>query len=176
MICVLGDAHLDVIVAIAGPVAADTDTPAQTRVSVGGQAANVAAWVAALGGSSRLIAALADDPAAALVASELASRGVELVGPVIGGHTGVVVSLSASGADRSMLTDRGVGTLLAAAALQPGWFDGCSWLHLPAYSLVSEPVQGAALAAAEEARARSARLSVDLSSTAAMALPQRPGQ
>jgi ribokinase len=169
VICVLGDAHLDVIVAIAGPVAADTDTPARTRVSVGGQAANVAAWVSALGGSSRLIAALADDPVATLVAGVLASRGVELVGPVISGHTGVVISLSASGADRSMLTDRGVGPLLAAAALQPGWLDGCSWLHLPAYSLVSEPVQGAALAAAEWARARSARLSVDLSSTAAIA-------
>lgn len=168
MICVLGDAHLDVIVAITGPVAADTDTPARTRVSVGGQAANVAAWVSALGGRSRLIAALADDPAAALVASELAARGVDLVGPVIGGHTGVVVSLSAGGADRSMLTDRGVGPLLDETAIQPGWLDGCSWLHLPAYSLTSEPVQGAALVAAAEARARSARLSVDLSSTAAI--------
>ena len=168
MICVLGDAHLDVIVAIAGPVAADTDTPARTRVSVGGQAANVAAWVSALGGRSRLIAALADDPAAALVASELAARGVDLVGPVISGHTGVVVSLSAGGADRSMLTDRGVGPLLDETAIQPGWLDGCSWLHLPAYSLTSEPVQGAALVAAAEARARSARLSVDLSSTAAI--------
>ena len=168
MICVLGDAHLDVIVAIAGPVAADTDTPAQTRVSVGGQAANVAAWVSALGGRSRLIAALADDPAAALVASELTARGVDLVGPKIGGHTGVVVSLSAGGADRSMLTDRGVGPLLAQAAIQADWLDGCSWLHLPAYSLTSEPVQGAALAAVAAARARTARLSVDLSSTAAI--------
>ena len=148
MICVLGDAHLDVIVAISAPVAADTDTPAQTRVAVGGQAANVAAWVCALGGRSRLIAALADDPAATLVASELASRGVEVVGPVIGGHTGVVVSLSAGGGDRSMLTDRGVGPLLPEAAVQPSWLDGCSWLHLPAYSLVTEPVQKAALAAA----------------------------
>ncbi|HEX5191131.1 MAG TPA: carbohydrate kinase family protein [Streptosporangiaceae bacterium] len=168
MICVLGDAHLDVIVAIAGPVATDTDTPARTRVSVGGQAANVAAWVSALGGRSRLIAALADDPAAALVASELAVREVDLVGPVIGGHTGVVVSLSVGGADRSMLTDRGVGPLLAETAIEADWFDGCSWLHLPAYSLTSEPVRNAALAAAAAARARAARLSVDLSSTAAI--------
>ena len=169
VICVLGDAHLDVIVAIAGPVATDTDTPARTRVSVGGQAANVAAWVSALGGRSRLIAALADDPAAALVASELAVRGVDLVGPVIGGHTGVVVSLSAGGADRSMLTDRGVGPLLPETAIEADWFDGCSWLHLPAYSLTSEPVRDAALAAAAAARARAARLSVDLSSTAVIA-------
>ncbi|MGN6790942.1 MAG: carbohydrate kinase family protein [Streptosporangiaceae bacterium] len=168
MICVLGDAHLDVIVAIGGPIAPDTDTPAHTRVTVGGQAANVAAWVCALGGRCRLITALADDPAAGLVAGALAARGVELVGPIIGGHTGVVVSLSARGSDRSMLTDRGVGPLLARAAIVPEWLDGCSWLHLPAYSLTRQPVQAAALAAAAAARARSARLSVDLSSTAAI--------
>ena len=168
VICVLGDAHLDVIVAIAGAVAPDTDTPARTRVVVGGQAANVAAWVSALDGRSRLIAALADDAAAGLVAAELASRGVDLVGPVIAGHTGVVVSLSAGGSDRSMLTDRGVGPLLADVAITPTWLDGCRWLHLPAYSLTSEPVQAAAMAAARFARARSARLSVDLSSTAAI--------
>ena len=123
-------------------------------MTVGGQAANVAAWVSALGGQSRLITALADDPAAGLVASELASRGVDVVGPVISGHTGVIVSLSASGADRSMLTDRGVGPLLTASVIDPGWLDGCSWLHLPAYSLTTSPVQGAALAAAEAARAQ----------------------
>ena len=152
VICVLGDAHLDVIVGIAGPVAPDTDTPAQTRVTAGGQAANVAAWVCALGGRSRLVAALADDAAAGLVAADLAARGVDLVGPVIAGHTGVVVSLSARGSDRSMLTDRGVGPLLTEATIAPNWLDGCSWLHLPAYSLTSQPVQAAAMAAARFAR------------------------
>jgi sugar/nucleoside kinase (ribokinase family) len=68
-----------------------------------------------------------------------------------------------------MLTDRGVGPLLTASVIKAGWLDGCSWLHLPAYSLTTTPVQSAALAAAEAARARSARLSVDLSSTAAIA-------
>jgi sugar/nucleoside kinase (ribokinase family) len=67
-----------------------------------------------------------------------------------------------------MLTDRGVGPLLTEAAIAPAWFDGCSWLHLPAYSLTSEPVHAAAMAAAAIARARSVRLSVDLSSTAAI--------
>jgi ribokinase len=168
VICVLGDAHLDVVVAISGPVMQDTDTPAQTRVTVGGQAANVAAWVSALGGRSRLIAALADDTAAALVASDLTRRGVDLVGPVMAGRTGVVVSLTEGGSYRSMLTDRGVGPLLAEADFRPAWLDGCSWLHLPAYSLTSQPVQAAALAGAAAARARSARLSIDLSSTTAI--------
>jgi ribokinase len=164
MICVLGDAHLDVIVSLARPVAQETDTPATTSVGAGGQAANVAAWVTALGGQARLIAARAADPAGRMVADELASRGVGLVGPLIEGRTGVVVSLSEGGASRSMLTDRGVGPQLAASALREEWFDGCTRLHLPAYSLLREPVQGAALAAAR----RLPRLSVDLSSTSAL--------
>ena len=67
MICVLGDAHLDVVVSARGPVAEETDTPARTSVGVGGQAANVAAWVAALGGRARLIAARGTDLASQLV-------------------------------------------------------------------------------------------------------------
>ncbi len=164
MICVLGDAHLDVIVSLTGPIAPETDTPAVTSAGAGGQAANVAAWIVALGGRARLIAARADDPAGRMVAAELAGRGVELAGPVLPGRTGVVVSLSDAGRSRSMLTDRGAGTELAAGHLADAWFDGCTRLHLPAYSLLREPVAGAALAAA----GRLPRLSVDLSSTAAL--------
>jgi sugar/nucleoside kinase (ribokinase family) len=164
VICVLGDAHLDVIVSLAGPVAPETDTPAATSVGAGGQAANVAAWITALGGRARLIAARAADPAGRMVADELAGRGVDLAGPLLAGRTGVVVSLSDRGRSRSMLTDRGVGPQLSASALHQEWFAGCTRLHLPGYSLLREPVQGAALAAAQ----RLPRLSVDLSSTSAL--------
>ena len=136
-----------------------------TLVGAGGQAANVAAWIAELGGQARLIAARASDPAADLVAAELIRRGVDLAGPVLNGRTGVVVSLSDRGRARSMLTDRGVGPQLTAAALDGRWLAGCAWLHLPAYSLVSWPVRDAALAAASQVAHRS----LDLSSTAAVA-------
>jgi sugar/nucleoside kinase (ribokinase family) len=164
VICVLGDAHLDVVVRPAGPIAHDTDTPAATRLSAGGQAANTAAWICALGGRARLIAARAPDLAGQLVAAELGRRGVDLKGPVLDGRTGTVVSVSPDGTTRSMLTDRGVGPQLAPGHLEPGWLDGCDWLHLPAYSLAAEPVAGAALAAA----AAVPRLSVDLSSVAVL--------
>ena len=164
LFCVLGDAHLDVVVCPDGPVAEETDTPARTWVGAGGQAANVAAWIAALGGQARLIAARGTDLAARLVGSDLQQRGVDLRGPAVGGPTGVVVSLSYDGVSRSMLTDRGVGPLLAAEALEEAWLEGCGLLHLPAYSLARSPVAGAALAAA----ARVPRLSVDLSSTAVL--------
>ena len=120
LFCVLGDAHLDVVVCPDGPVAEETDTPARTWVGAGGQAANVAAWIVALGGQARLVAARGTDLAAQLVASDLRQRGVDLRGPVVEGPTGVVVSLSRGGASRSMLTDRGVGPLLTAQALEDG--------------------------------------------------------
>jgi ribokinase len=165
-ICVVGDAHLDVVVRVSGPLAEDTDTPATTHLCVGGQGANVAAWAAALGARSRLIAARGTDLAARLVREELTGRGVELVGPEIPGRTGVVVSLSDGGHKRSMLTDRGVGTELAVTSLAEEWLDDADWLHVPAYSFVRGPVRGMALAAIRAARARSARLSIDISSTA----------
>jgi len=124
VICVLGDAHLDVVVSAGEPVAEETDTPARTSVGVGGQAANVAAWVVALGGTARLIAARGTDLAGQLVAGELARRGVDLAGPAIEGRTGVVVSLTDGSATRSMLTDRGVGTELAAHLLRRDWLNG----------------------------------------------------
>src|SRR5258706_4212016 len=105
MICVLGDAHLDVVVRMSGPLTEETDTPAATRLGAGGQAANVAAWVTALGGRSRLIAARGTDLAAELVSAELARRGVELVGPIVPGNTRVVVSLSTGRPQQSMLND-----------------------------------------------------------------------
>src|SRR5215469_4971718 len=165
MICVLGDAHLDVVVRLAGPLAEETDTPAATSVSIGGQGANVAAWVTALGGRSRLVAARGSDLAADLVGAELVRRGVELVGPVLPGNTGVVVSLSDGGQQRSMLTDRGVGADLAAQHVAADWLTGCDWLHVSAYAFAREPMRGAALAAVETARAASACVSVDLAST-----------
>jgi len=166
MICVLGDAHLDVVVRLAGPFEEETDTLAATSVGVGGQGANVAAWVAALGGRSRLITARGTDLAADLVGAELGQRGVEVVGPILVGRTGVVVSLSDGGDRRSMLTDRGVGVDLAAPHLAAEWLTGCDWLHVSAYAFAREATRGAALACVAAARAASARVSVDLASTA----------
>ena len=78
-----------------------------------------------------LIAARGSDLIATVVSRELARRGVQLAGPVLEGKTGTVVSVSYGGGHRSMLTDRGVGPLLAPAHIDAGWLDGCAWLHLP---------------------------------------------
>jgi sugar/nucleoside kinase (ribokinase family) len=164
VICTLGDLLLDVIVRLDGPIAQDTDTYGRTRVGPGGQAANVAAWVAALGGQARFVGKRATDPAGRILAQELRSRGVELAGPEVASGTGTVVSVATPDGARTMLSDRGVSTELAPEELDPAWLSGCDWLHLPGYSLVRSPLREAALTAAAEA----SRVSVDLSSTAAI--------
>jgi sugar/nucleoside kinase (ribokinase family) len=160
LLCTLGDALLDVVVVTRPELAHGSDTPATTMVAAGGQAANVAAWTVALGGSARVVAKRARDLAGCLVADDLRNRGVDVAGPVTDGTTGVVVSLSDGGGERTMLTDRGVCPLLSAAELRDEWFAGCDRLHLPLYSLVDAPIRAAALDAAR----RVPRVSVDLSS------------
>jgi sugar/nucleoside kinase (ribokinase family) len=169
MICTLGDLLLDVIVRAPQPLAVGADTPVETRVASGGQAANVAAWAAALGGQARFVGKQAEDEAGALARSLLERHGVELAGPRGGGRTGVVVSLVGSDGERSMATDRGVAPELRAEDLDSGWFGDCEWLHLSGYSLLADPIGEAALAAARLARAEEgARVSVDLSSWSAI--------
>ena len=70
-ICAIGDLILDVIVLPGAPLRADADTPSSIRFCAGGQAANVAAWAAALGAKSRLICARGSDVASELAAAEL---------------------------------------------------------------------------------------------------------
>src|SRR5207342_314330 len=93
LICALGDLLLDVIVRLETPLVADGDVPAATRTGAGGQAANVAAWVVTLGAAARVLCKLGDDAAAGLVRADAEERGVEVLGPVGPGRTGVVVSL-----------------------------------------------------------------------------------
>jgi len=164
VICTLGDLLLDVIVRLEGPIAEDTDTYGRTRVGAGGQAANVAAWVVALGGSARFLGKRARDPAGLLLAEELAGRGVELAGPEVEAGTGTVVSIATPDGARTMLSDRGVSTAFSPDELDTAWLDGCEWLHVPGYSLVRSPLRETALAAAGSGT----RISVDLSSTAAV--------
>ena len=159
-IATLGDVLLDVVVLLAEPLAPGGDVRASTRAGAGGQAANVAAWAAELGAEARCIAKRGDDPAGELLARELVARGVELVGPVGKGATGVVVSI-VDGGDRSLASDRGVAPSLAPEELDAAWL-ACDILHLSGYALLREPIAASALLAARLAREQGARVSVDV--------------
>ncbi|MGH3071294.1 MAG: PfkB family carbohydrate kinase, partial [Gaiellaceae bacterium] len=101
MIVTIGDLLLDVIVRLGQPLAEGADADAVTQLGPGGQAANVAAWVAELGGPGqesrvRFVGKLADDEAGGIAARALERYGVEVRGPVVAGRTGTVVSLVAA--------------------------------------------------------------------------------
>ncbi len=159
-IATLGDVLLDVIVRLEEPLVPGADVRAQTRAGAGGQAANVAAWAAELGAEARCIAKRGDDPAGELVARELASHGVELVGPVAAGPTGIVVS-TVETSERALASDRGVATTLAPEELDAAWL-ACDVLHLSGYAFVEAPIANAALLAARLAREAGAQVSVDV--------------
>jgi sugar/nucleoside kinase (ribokinase family) len=125
----------------------------------------VAAWVAELGGVARFVGKRADDEAGRTAAAGLERYDVDVCGPVVAGRrTGTVVSLVGVDGARTMASDRGVSPDFRADELDPAWLDGCAHLHLPGYSLLRTPIDGAALRAAELAP----RVSVDLSSWSAI--------
>ncbi len=157
------DLLLDVIVRLSQPLAEGADADAVTKLGPGGQAANVAAWIAELGGEARFVGATADDEAGRTARAALERYGVDVRGPIVAGRTGTIVSLVAADGSRTMASDRGVSPELTVAALDEGWF-GDHHLHLPVYSLVREPIATASLRAAELAEF----VSVDLSSWSAI--------
>jgi len=161
LIATLGDLLLDVIVRLDEPLAPGDDVRARTRTGAGGQAANVAAWAASLGAEARCIAKRGADATGELVAAQLAGRGVELVGPVADGATGVVVSVVGADGDRSMASDRGVAPTFAPDELDEAWLD-CDVLHVSGYALLREPIGATAQLAVRLARGRGARVSVDV--------------
>ena len=167
-ICALGDLLLDVVVRLREPLPRDGEAAATTRLGAGGQAANVAAWAAELGAAARFVGKRADDAAGRLVAEEVARRGVELLGPVVAGATGVVVSIAEPGGMRSMASDRGVAPELRAEELEIAWFRGCDVLHLSGYSLFRSPIDQAGAKAAGAVRQQGGRISVDLSASEAI--------
>jgi ribokinase len=166
LVCTLGDLTLDVIVRLAGPVAPGGDTDADISIGPGGQAANVAAWVAHLGGAARFVGKTGADDVGSLVRDRLAGRGVEIAGPVAG-RNGSICSLVSPKGERSMAADRGSARELGADDLESGWFR-CDHLHVSGYALMREPVRSAALRAVELARENGARVSIDLASWSAI--------
>jgi len=161
-IAVIGDLMLDVLVEPDGAFNPGDDTPGRIVMECGGQAANVAAWVTALGGRARLVCAQANDASSVRLAERLRARGVEIAGPAVEGRGGVVVSIIEPGAQRSLVSDPGCTRSLRPEHVDGDWFAGCAWLHVSGYHLFDDEAAGAVLHAAGLARSRGARISLDL--------------
>jgi sugar/nucleoside kinase (ribokinase family) len=164
LVVTLGDLLLDVVVRLEAAPARDDDVPAAISLVPGGQAANVAAWVCALGGQARLVARRADDAAGRLIAADVERLGVELAGPVVeGGRTGTVVALAAPDGSRTLASDRGAAGELGPGDVGDALLEGAGVLHVAGYTLLLDSGAEAALRLADAARRYGARVSVDLS-------------
>jgi sugar/nucleoside kinase (ribokinase family) len=163
LVACLGDVLLDVIVETSGALVTDVDTPARITFAAGGQAANVATWVTALGGRARVFGPRSGSGPGHLVEEALTARGVEVWGSATG-RPGAVVSL-VSGGTRSMASDP--GDLAWLDEVRSGaWLEGADWLFVSGYALLRTPDPQRVVETAAVARAHGTRTAIDLSSAA----------
>ena len=104
----LGDLVLDVIVRLEQPLAAGADATSRIVLRPGGQAANVAAWIAALGGSPRFSASAATTTRALSPRRPSATIGSRSQGRQSRTATASSSRSSIPAGERTMCPDRGV--------------------------------------------------------------------
>jgi sugar/nucleoside kinase (ribokinase family) len=157
---------LDVVLAPDRPLKTGTDVPGRVALVQGGSAANTARWLARLGARATLISAVGRDPEGRALVDLVRGDGVTVrVARIAGARTGRIGVLVEPGGERSFVADRGAADSLEPGDLQPDWFASTDALHLPAYSLLTEPLGAAARRAVALARDATAAVSVDLAST-----------
>ena len=164
-IVVLGDLALDVVLTPDRSIEMGTDVPGRVSLRQGGSAATTARWLARLGARSTLVCAIGRDGIGRALVKTLEADGVRVravrsaIAPT--GRIGVLVAPSG---ERSFVADRGAANGLRPQDLSPSWFDDAVLLHLPAYSLIGEPLASASRSAIQVMRANGGRVSLDLAS------------
>lgn len=165
MLCTVGDLIEDVVVWLDEPFREGTDTSSRVTRIRGGSAANVAHFAACNGTTTRYVGCVGDDPLGESLVGQLARSGVD-VRAQRRGRTGSIIVIVHQDGERSMLTDRGAAIELRD--IDTSVLDGVHILHVPAYSLVVEPIAGSAIALARVARERGISVSIDASSAAVL--------
>ena len=170
MLCVIGDLVEDVVVWLPTALSYGTDTPSKIVRTRGGSASNVAVFAATARTASkvsnsefrsRLIAQVGNDLLGDQLVVALEASGVEPC-VVRSGRTGSIVVIVSPDGERTMLTDRAAATQLEHAP--KNWHTSVSILHVPAYSLFSEPLGSAARECIATAHEQNIAVSIDASS------------
>jgi len=166
-IVVIGDIMMDVFLL---PELKIPEQESGLLLKTGGSAANTAAWLAYLGDDVTLVGAIGNDPAGRAVADELRRHRVLTRLSVHGERpTGAVLVALDAEREYVMRSSRGANIYLSVDdvnAIPPD--RTFANVHLTAYSLLSPCGLNLLHAAAQLARARGARLSVDISSQSAI--------
>ena len=165
-VVVVGDLVMDVVLAADRDLARGTDITGRVALRQGGSAASTARWLGKIGARSSLVCAVGRDVAGRALVAALTTDGVTVravrVAGVPTGRIGVFVE---AGGERSFVTDRGAALRLRPEDLNPAWFAGAEVVHLPAYSLLDQPLGRAGMVAIRLAREAGAVVTVDLSSS-----------
>jgi sugar/nucleoside kinase (ribokinase family) len=154
-ILVIGDVIEDLIVIPEESIRPNTDTKAQIQKSMGGQAANVAAWVSHNGAVATFIGCVGSADVLKLE-QELKAQGIKSQLQTSDKPTGSLVVL-VDGQSRSMLTDRGANQDLDLAKIDPSGF---GVVYVSGYSLLGRPLSEVSLFAGK-VKAAGALLAID---------------
>jgi sugar/nucleoside kinase (ribokinase family) len=161
----LGDLALDVVVRPGEPAAAGTDVAGVLEFRAGGSAANTARAFAALGGEASFIGAIGDDGPGRRLVRALRADGVRVhVTTVSRRPTARLAVLVDPRGERTFVTQRGAADWLRGRDVRAAIIGRSDALHLPAYSLLNEPLGSAATAAIGHARSSGRLVSIDLAS------------
>ena len=168
MLCVIGDLVEDIVVWLPESLNYGADTPARIVRTRGGSASNVAVFAATAArqqsrtdAGARLIAQDGNDRLGDQLVGALHDAGVDPC-VVRGGRTGSIVVIVSPDGERTMITDRAASTQLQHAP--ENWFENVSLLHVPSYSLFSEPLATATRACISTAHEKNIPVSIDASS------------
>ena len=134
-VLVVGDVIEDVIVIPESDIRENTDTKSVIHRSMGGQAANVAAWLSHLGTEAEFIGCVGSPDVKRLEADFLV-QGIQTILQSSSKSTGSLVVL-VRGESRSMLTDRGANLDLDLREIDP---KGYSAVYLSGYSLLGRGI------------------------------------
>jgi sugar/nucleoside kinase (ribokinase family) len=166
-VVVVGDIVVDVILAPERDIELGSDVRGRVLLRAGGSAATAARWLGRLGARSTLVCAVGRDGTGRALVSAATADGVTVRAVrVPGARTARIGVFVDPDGQRSFVQDRGAALLLAPEDLKPAWFEGADAVHLPAYSLLDEPLGRAGMAAIRLGRAIGALITVDLASSA----------
>ncbi|WP_456696054.1 carbohydrate kinase family protein [Aeromicrobium sp. P5_D10] len=164
VILVVGDLVDDIGVRPLGTVNAASDTVSEIRMTAGGSAANVAAWLGHLGAPVRFVGRCGAD-AVDRHTGALQAYGVDarITGDPDLPTATIVLTLD-DDADRTMYVDRAANTTLTAQHIPEDVWDDVTWLHLTGYSFFDDGVRPVVTGLIAEARRRGTGVSIDPSS------------
>lgn len=164
MITVIGDLVVDIIVS-KGATNFATDTDGSIGMSPGGQANNVAAWIAHEGVASRLIGKVGDDPFGIYLLDQAKKQGISCeVSVDPSAPTGkIVVLVDRETGERSMIPDRGANLNLGESDIRG--VEESDILYLSGYSFFAEKPRKAISSAKKTAVSNGIPVALDPSST-----------